>query len=132
MPDISGVHHVAFTVTDVERSSAWYTDLLGMQVLLSSDGEDGVRSRVLVEPTSGAAVALRQYPNGSGDQFDEFRTGLDHLAFTVASREELEKWQGELDARGITFSPVAETPVGSLVVFRDPDGIQLEFWHPAV
>ena len=131
MPDIAGVHHVAFTVTDVERSAAWYTDLLGMQVLLSSDGEDGL-PRVLVEPTSGAAAALRQYPNGSGDPFDEFRTGLDHLAFTVASREELEEWQGELDARGNHVLAGRRDPGGLAGRLPDPDGIQLEFWHPAV
>ena len=132
MPEIIGVHHVALTVADAERSAAWYSALLGMQMLMSTDGDDGVRSRVLVEPTSGLAVALRQYPDGSGDEFDERRTGLDHLSFEVATRAELEAWQGELEARGVTYSPIAETPIGSLLAFRDPDGIQLEFWLPTV
>lgn len=29
------------------------------------------------------------------------------------------------------FTPIAETPIGSVIVFRDPDNIQLEFWLPA-
>ena len=66
-----------------------------------------------------------------GDGFDEFRTGLDHLALGVASRAELTAWEDELERRGITYTPAAETPIGTVVVFRDPDNIQLEFWLPA-
>jgi hypothetical protein len=33
-----------------------------------------------------------------GDVFDEFRIGLDHIAFGCASREELESWPARLDA----------------------------------
>jgi len=32
-----------------------------------------------------------------------------------------------LSSRGITFSPIAETPIRSVIVFRDPGNIQLEF-----
>jgi glyoxylase I family protein len=74
---------------------------------------------------------VRQYPTRRADVFDEFRTGLDHFAFGVATRAELENWQRELSSRGITFTPIAETPIGSVIVFRDPDNIQLEFWLPA-
>ena len=39
-------------------------------------------------------------------------------------------WEAELARRGITFTPAAETPIGTVVVFRDPDEVQLEFWLP--
>jgi glyoxylase I family protein len=129
MPAIAGSQHIALTVRDADASAAWYSDLLGMQVVLFNDDDD-VRSRVLVDPSSGFGVALRQYRDGTSDRFDEFRTGLDHLAFAVSSRADLEAWERELSARGIPYSPIADTPMGSLVVFRDPDGIQLEFWLP--
>jgi hypothetical protein len=32
---------------------------------------------------------------------------------------------------GIGFTPIAETPICSVIVFRDPDNIQLEFWLSA-
>jgi len=66
-----------------------------------------------------------------GPQRRMVRTGLDHLAFGVATRAELEEWEKQLSSRGITFTPIAETPIGSVIVFRDPDNIQLEFWLPA-
>ena len=53
------------------------------------------------------------------------------MAFGVSSRAELEQWERELSTRGIAFTPITETPIGTVVVFRDPDNIQLEFWLPA-
>jgi glyoxylase I family protein len=129
MPTITNIHHVAITVTDVERSAAWYCDLLGMVEVLAGN-DDVVRYRVLAHPASGVIVGLRQYPSGSGDAFDEFRTGLDHLAFGVTSADELAAWELELARRDIRFTPAAETPIGTVVVFRDPDDVQLEFWLP--
>jgi glyoxylase I family protein len=130
MPTITNIHHVAFTVTDVQRSAAWYRDLLGMVEVLAGD-DDTVCYRVLAHPASGVVIGLRQYASGANDAFDELRTGLDHLAFGVTSAEELDAWQSELAARDIPFTPAAETPIGTVVVFRDPDGVQLEFWLPA-
>ena len=129
MATITGAHHIALTVTDVERSTQWYQELLGLQVVMQGD-DDTVRFRVLAHP-SGWLMGLRQYPGNESGAFDELHTGLDHLAFTVASRAELDGCAAELADRGVTFSPVAETPIGTVIVFRDPDNIQLEFWLPA-
>jgi glyoxylase I family protein len=129
MPTITGAHHVAFTVQDVDASAAWYQDLFGMHVVMQNDDET-VRLRVLVHPECGWLIGLREYPGHPDAEFSEFRTGLDHIAFTVSSRDELEAWQSVLDEKGVTYSPIAETPIGTLVVLRDPDNIQLELWLP--
>jgi glyoxylase I family protein len=130
MGTITGGHHIAFTVRDADASAAWYADLLGMQVVLQGDDED-VRFRVLAHPDSGWVIGVRQYPTRPDGAFDELRTGLDHFALGVSSRADLEEWQRELEHRGIRYTPIAETPIGSVIVFRDPDNIQLEFWLPA-
>ena len=97
MPGITSIHHLALTVTDADRSAEWYRDLLGVQVVLSGD-TDEVRFRVLADMTSGTLFGVREYPGSEASRFDEFRTGLDHLAFGVRDRTELEAWQGELRA----------------------------------
>jgi glyoxylase I family protein len=130
LPTITGGHHVAFTVRDADRSAQWYGDLLGMQVVLKGD-DDTVRFRVRAHSDSGWVVAVRQYPGREEGTCGEFRTGLDHFAFGVSSRAELESWEQRLRAAGIPVTPKAETPIGSVIVFRDPDNIQLEFWLPA-
>ena len=131
MASIVGGHHIALTVRDADRSAAFYGDLLGMQIVMAGE-DDTVKFRVLACPRSGWVLGVREYPGGAGDRFDELRTGLDHFAFGVSSRAELDAWERELQSRGVEYSPVAETPIGSVIVFRDPDNIQLEFWLPAV
>ena len=108
MPSITGGHHIALTVTDADRSAEWYSGLLGMSVLAAGDDET-VKVRVLVDAASGWLLGLRQYHGREGDGFDEFRTGLDHFAFSVENRAALEEWERDLSARGIEYTPIAET-----------------------
>jgi hypothetical protein len=49
----------------------------------------------------------------------------------VNSLEDLQGWEARLKEIGVTYSPITETPIGTVIVFRDPDDIQLEFWLPA-
>ena len=128
---LTGIHHLALTVTDVERSAAWYIELLSMVQVIGEDTDD-VRYRVLAHPASGMVIGLRQYPvAGAGDRFDEMRTGMDHVAIGVESVDDLTAWEARLKKLGITYTPATETPIGTVIVFRDPDNIQLEFWLPA-
>jgi len=130
MSSIIGGHHVGFTVRDADASAKWYAELLGMVEVLRGDDET-VRFRVLAHPESGWVLGVRQYPEHTDGDFDEFRTGMDHFAFGVESRAELEAWEQRLGEAGISFTPIVDTPIGSVIVFRDPDNIQLEFFLPA-
>jgi glyoxylase I family protein len=127
---IAGAHHIAFTVRDADRSARWYADLLGMKVVIEGD-EDTVKFRILAHPECGWVIGIREYKGKEDGAFDEFRTGLDHFAFAVSSLSELEAWEDELRSREIPFTPITETPIGTVIVFRDPDNIQLEFWLPS-
>ena len=93
MPTITGAHHVAFTVQDVDASAAWYQDLFGMQVVMQTDDET-VRVRVLVHPECGWVIGLREYPAHADGTFSEFRTGLDHIAFYGALTRRLGSMAG--------------------------------------
>jgi catechol 2,3-dioxygenase-like lactoylglutathione lyase family enzyme len=63
-------------------------------------------------------------------EFNERRTGLDHIAFAVDSQDDLERWVERLDAAGVAHSGIKVTPTtgSALIAFRDPDSIQLEFY----
>jgi hypothetical protein len=73
---------------------------------------------------SGLLIGLPQHPANPSDPFSEFRTGLDHLEFEVADRDELERWEQRLTELGIAHSGIKD----HLVTFRDPDNIQREFF----
>ena len=45
----------------------------------------------------------------------------------VADHAELEAWERRLTELGVAHSPVDDQPLYSVVVFRDPDNVQLEF-----
>ena len=59
MPSISGRLEVNLTVSDPESSAAWYSELLGLDVLYDFAGEDGRLHYVaLVEPESRLVLCL--------------------------------------------------------------------------
>jgi catechol 2,3-dioxygenase-like lactoylglutathione lyase family enzyme len=125
VPELDGISHIDLSVTDVERSLPFYTDVLGFEVL--GREESAERTMVLMTHAGLAnGVCLNEHRDGGDSPFDERRAGLDHLSFRVASREQLETWQRTFEAHGVSHSPIADTPFGPVLVFRDPDNIQLE------
>ncbi len=134
VPSISGRVEINLTVRDPAMSAAWYSELLGLQVLYDYAGEDGRLHYVaLVEPESQLVLALVGHQEHSGEPFSEFRTGLDHLEFLVDRREDLNDWAERLNGLGIPHSGVKEPGYtrNAMVTFRDPDNIQLEFFWRA-
>lgn len=129
MPEFTGVSHIDLSVSDVEKSAAWYVETLGLRRVRRADLDNRVMVVLLHEPT-GLVIGLNQHHTPSADSFDERTPGLDHLGFTVAEREELHRWQEHLEGLGVEHSPITDAPSGSgtALVFRDPDNIQLEFW----
>jgi glyoxylase I family protein len=134
-PGITGVHHFSVTVRDIEASAAWYqqvfrADLVPMK-FPHYEREDTGCGVLLVDPRSGLAIGLHTNTGNDGEQFDEARTGLDHVGFNVAAREELEAWAAWLDELGIKHSGIrtGDEPFPfATLVFRDPDNIQLELF----
>ncbi len=56
----------------------------------------------------------------------------DHLAFAVADRAALDEWAERFAAAGVPHSPVAPAnsiPGAAVLIFRDPDNIQLELFY---
>ena len=69
-----------------------------------------------------------QHTNPTSDRFDERAVGLDHFALRVPDRAALEAWAKHFDDLGVPHSGIQEESGGPLIVFRDPDNIQLELW----
>lgn len=129
MPSITGISHVDLSVTDLEASADWYAGLLSLAPLFGGRNEErDYDVRYLVEPSSGVVIGLEQHDGNDGSEFDERRVGLDHLAFNVATREELDGWLERLDQLGIAHSGITEQEPWDVLVCRDPDNIQLEFF----
>ena len=125
----AAINHLALTVTDMDRSRAFYQDVLGFEFItefgpkyLLSNGE--------------VILALNQAPDPAqaiaNDRFSENRVGLDHVSFNVGSMEELESAVKALDEQGVPRGEIND--LGGLgicvLAFRDPDNIQVELTAP--
>ena len=126
---ITGFRHAGLTVTDLERSVAWYADVLGFKELFRETR--GQRTAVIMGmPTTSLLLGLNHSADGTNDAFTPFRTGLDHLCFAVASREEVNAWATRLAEHGVAHSGVIEMKTSPIVNFKDPDGIALAIAVP--
>ena len=121
MPELTGVDHASLTVTDLDRSERFYTDVLELLRLA-----DFGTVRILLHRSTSFMLALIRHDAAHGDQFTELHTGLDHLGFGVSAREELVAWERHLETLGVEYTPIRDMEFGSHLNFRDPDHIALE------
>jgi glyoxylase I family protein len=126
VPPDAWLHHVALTVTDLERSTAWYGNLLGSPEVLTRDG--ATWRRVLLRAPTLLLSLTTHDGTEPDDRFDERRVGIDHLAIGCRERADLDAWVAHLDALGVRHGPITEAPHAHLVACHDPDGIAVEFY----
>jgi catechol 2,3-dioxygenase-like lactoylglutathione lyase family enzyme len=133
------MHHIALTVTDVDASVRWYEDVFGLKFMMDVPHPGGL-GKLLADEAFELVIVVHRHDANDGGLFAETSTGLDHIGFVVPSRADLEAWQSHLESKGVvradaadkpeTQSPIADEPYGSVLVFRDLDNIQLEFFAP--
>lgn len=131
---VTGYAHVRLTVTDIAASRTFYDDVFGFPVAfeLPADADEATREQlwflfggVVYRVPDGTLLGLRPVAP-AGDTFSENRTGLDHVAFSLASRADLDAAATRLDGLGVAHEGVKDIGGGFILEFRDPDGIALE------
>jgi glyoxylase I family protein len=131
----SSIAHVRLTVTDIERSRQFYESVFGWPVLIESPGSADAATREalgflfggVVYDLGGALIGLRPV---AADRFHEDRCGLDHMAFRVPTKDELDAATAHLDELGIEHEPIKDIGPSYILEFRDPDNIALELTAP--
>ena len=125
---ITRLNHAVLYVRDVERSVAFYTDVLGFRVLdvlpegfrgaafLQAPGSTNDHDLGLFEIGSAAAAS----PAGRGGA-----VGLYHLAWEVDTLAELEGLAARLSEAGALVGASDHSTTKSLYA-KDPDGIEFE------
>jgi glyoxylase I family protein len=128
MSEFPSLAHIAVTVTDLDRSTKWYTALFGSEPVLDEDEQSGASHHRVYALGGGHLFGLHTHTQPAIEAFDEHHTGLDHVAFACSGRNELEQWADRLSDLGISHDGIKAASYGSGVSFRDPDGIPLEFF----
>lgn len=136
---VTSLHHVSIRTQDPLASRAFFERLgfsfmeipvgRGTSIIWRGAPEEGVMQAIQVgstfviwsPPLEGAA---------SADRFDEHHIGVDHLAFGVDGRDDLESLRSALTAAGVDTAGIEVDPVlgKEYVCFRDPDNVQWEFY----
>jgi glyoxylase I family protein len=131
----TSIAHVRLTVTDIERSRQFYESVFGWPVLyeVPENAEEAARNQFsflfggVVYDLGGTLLGLRPVAT---DRFHEDRCGLDHIAFRLDSKAELDAAAAHLDEVGVSHEPVKDLGPSYILEFRDPDNIALELTAP--
>ncbi len=124
-PKLAGIHHIKIPVSDLARSTRWYGDVFGLRVTMEFPEADGVVRGLGgdVDGLGPVGLALRENPTAA-----EGCRGFDPVSFGVDDRAGLAAWASHLDGLGIAHSPVIDASKGWLLVFHDPDGLELHLY----
>jgi catechol 2,3-dioxygenase-like lactoylglutathione lyase family enzyme len=126
-----GLHHVDLAVADIDASLAFYLDLLGPLGLAEEVRFPTYRGTeevvYLVDAHDRRAVGLRQADGGAHTHYN---VGIEHLAFEVESRDEVDAAHERCIARAarIHFPPEEDRDIDGYYAFFvfDPDGMRIE------
>lgn len=121
----SGVHHVTLRSTDLQRSRRFYVETLGFPVALEAPN--------LIVTLAGATAVVLRGPDAqtpTGDVFNPFRVGLDHVALACTDETELERVGSALSKAGVENTGVKLDPTlgKKYIAFKDPDRIAWELY----
>ncbi|CAN5263741.1 catechol 2,3-dioxygenase [soil metagenome] len=122
LPDALRLGHVSLQISDMERSLAWYHDVLGLRVL----NRDGALATL---GTHGSDTPLLELHQIAGTQAlaRHAKLGLYHFAILLPTRAALGSFVQHLAAIGVEAG-AADHLVSEALYLRDPDGLGIEVY----
>lgn len=118
------IGHLVLNVTDVERSTKFYRDVVGFQVSrYRPDGTGAFLTCGVVHHN----LALFKAPPGAQLR-EKGQIGLNHFAFKVESYKALQEAHKRLVEAGAPIDHIVDHGMTRSVYFLDPDGIMMELF----
>lgn len=72
MSAITGVDHIALTISDLGRSSEWYQEVFGLVKIAAVEEAEGERRKVILRhPGTGLRIGLVEHRTSPSEPFDE-------------------------------------------------------------
>ncbi|UCB55432.1 MAG: VOC family protein [Thiotrichales bacterium] len=131
-PLTRGVHHIGLTVTDLDASSSFFTDLLGWE---KAGGNPDYPAIFVSDGTVMVTLWLARQPSSAAAFDKNNNVGLHHLALRVEDLDVLHRIHRKLAAAAnveIEFAPepLGDGPSTHMMCYQ-PGGIRIEFIVPA-
>ena len=122
---LRGLHHVTAISSDLERTIAFYRDVLGLAIVHDAPSDDDPDARhVWFGPGDGTYVSFMEYPRMPEGIVG--RGSTHHFALRVDSAEEQEAWRDYLREHDIDCTDVFDRGEFRSIYIRDPDGHVVE------
>jgi glyoxylase I family protein len=133
MPDLTplpllGVHHIALICSNYAVSKAFYTEILGLQVLREVYRAERDSYKLDLMVNGQYVLELFSFPTPPPRPSRPEAQGLRHLAFSVA---DLTAAVQQLEAQHVVCEPIRvdEFTGRRFTFFADPDGLPLELYE---
>ena len=121
---LTGVHHLTAITRDLDATTAFYRDLLGLRLVHAGPSDDDPDARhhwfSAGEGEPGTLISFLEYPSMSPGTIGA--GSVQHFALTVGSPEEQLAWVDYLRSRGVACSDVFDRGGFRSIYLRDPDG----------
>lgn len=128
MLNLTNIHHIAIICSDYQTSKAFYTEVLGLQIIREVYREQRGSYKLDLSLNGRYAVELFSFPTPPLRPSHPEAAGLRHLAFAV---DDVDKAVQVLNEKGIVAETVRTDPTtGKRFTFiADPDGLPVEFYE---
>ncbi len=125
---LKSFHHTAIICSDYDRSKAFYTSILGLDILREVYREDRKSYKLDLALNGVFILELFSFPSPPARSSRPEATGLRHLAFGVTN---VKNTKTELEAKGVTVEDMRiDAYTGKkFTFFADPDDLPIEIYE---
>jgi len=126
--ELKNVHHIAIICSDYAKSKAFYTEVLGLQIIREVYRKERDSYKLDLSLNGVYLIELFSFLNPPQRPSYPEAAGLRHLAFAV---DNLELAIRELTSRSVEVEPIrVDALTGKkCTFFQDPDGLPLELYE---
>ena len=125
IPQTPGIHHIALRCMDMDVTKNFYQNIIGLPLVIDT-------TELIIFSAGSVFIAFKKADpkQKNGAVFSPFEIGLDHIAISCKTEEELNRFAKGLADAGVENTGVKmdETLQKLYVAFKDPDRIQWEFY----
>ncbi|MBB6109252.1 glyoxylase I family protein [Mucilaginibacter lappiensis] len=128
MLKLNRVHHIAIICSDYQKSKHFYSEVLGLKILLEVYREERQSYKLDLEVGNQYQIELFSFPEPPARLSRPEAAGLRHFAFEV---DDIDEAIDGLQANGVITEPIRidEFTGKRFTFFADPDGLPLEFYE---
>ena len=117
---LTGLHHLTAIVRDLDRTTAFYRDVLGLSLVRQGASDDDPDARHFWFAIGDQWISFLEYP--AMPQGSIGTGSVQHFALAVETAEEQLAWRDYLRGRGVSCTDVFDRGGFRSIYVRDPDG----------